>query len=258
VRHVIVAKRRHDMKMHWVVLGVSLMVAPLSVLAGEGMVPVRHIDVTGEGRLHVKPDKADIQFTVYAEHKILKDAKAAADAKLDASVAMLQNLGIAKGDVKTNYSSVMPRYNYVQSNVLGTNTNKQVFEAYEVNHTLTVTIKQMDLVGIVLQKLADIGIDRIGNVQYGLLDERPIKEKALSEAIANARRKADIAAAAMSVAVGGVISFTESGAQYTPMPMMAAPMMMKAMDAGGGVASAPPSGEIDVSQSVSISYAIKD
>ena len=256
--HVTVTRKLRSMKKLWLVLGLCLVAAPLAAVA-ENVVPVRHIDVMGEGRLHVKPNKADVQYTVYAEHKMLKDAKAAADAKLNASVVMLEKLGVAKGDVQTNYSSVMPRYNYVQSSVLGTSSSKQVFEAYEVNHTITVTLKQLDQVGIVLQKLADIGIDRIGNVSYGLLDERPVKEKALNEAIAHARRKADIAALALSVDVGDVISFSESGAQFTPMPMMAAaPMMMKAMDASGGAPSAPPAGDIEVTQSVSISYGIKD
>lgn len=221
--------------------------------------PIRQINVNGEGRIKVKPDKAELQFTVYAEHKMLKDAKAAADAKLEAVMTALQKLEIPKGDIQTNYSSIMPRYNYVSTSVLGSSTNKQVFEAYEVNHTLTVTIKQLELVGVVMQKLTDIGIDRLGNVQYGLLDERPVKEKVLAEAIAHARRKADIAAAAMTVSVGKVLTFSEAGAQFTPMPMMAVAMDSMAMGKSMAAApSAPPAGDIEVTQSVSISYEIKD
>jgi uncharacterized protein YggE len=242
-------------KVLWAVMVMALS-SPVAAVAAE-IVPVRQINVTGEGRLKVKPDKAEIQFTVYAEHRILKDVKAAADAKLDASLVMLQGLGIAKGDIQTNVSSVMPRYRYESTSIAGRQTNKQVFEAYEAQHTLTVTVKKLDMVGIVLQKLADIGIDRVGNVQYGLQDERPVKEKALNEAIALARRKADIAAQALSVAVGDVLTFTESGAQYNPVPMMAiSGMQMK--DSEMAPASAPPAGDIEVTQSVSISYGIKD
>jgi uncharacterized protein YggE len=213
-------------KVLWAVMVMALS-SPVAAVAAE-IVPVRQINVTGEGRLKVKPDKAEIQFTVYAEHRI-----------------------------QTNVSSVMPRYRYESTSIAGRQTNKQVFEAYEAQHTLTVTVKKLDMVGIVLQKLADIGIDRVGNVQYGLQDERPVKEKALNEAIALARRKADIAAQALSVAVGDVLTFTESGAQYNPVPMMAiSGMQMK--DSEMAPASAPPAGDIEVTQSVSISYGIKD
>lgn len=258
--HVSATKKQRNMTQLKLLCAVMVMAlsSPIAAFAEE-LAPVRHISVTGEGRLKVKPDKAEIQFTVYAEHRLLKDVKAAADAKLDASLVMLQGLGIAKGDVVTNVSSVMPRYRYESVSIAGRQTNKQVFEAYEAQHSLTVTVKKLDMVGIVLQKLADIGIDRVGNVQYGLQDERPVKEKALNEAIALARRKADVAAQALSVAVGDVLSFTESGAQYTPAPVMAMAMKGMASDAMSAASeSAPPAGDIEVTQSVSISYGIKD
>lgn len=235
---------------------------PLTVQAADkSTTMLRHLDVTGEGRLHVKPDKADIQFTVHKEHKLLKTVKQQADDKLKEVLPMLQALGIAEGDIQTQYASIMPRYRYVSSSVIGAESGKQVFETYEANYAIVVTVKKLDVVGAVLQKLNDAGIDQVGNVSYGLVDERPIKERALTEAIAVARRKADIAAKAMNVRIGGVISFTESGAQFTPMPVLAAAPMMTKMamaDASAPVPSAPPAGDIEVTQAVNISYGIGD
>ena len=241
------------------VLGLCIIAVPCVATADDAKL-VRHIDVAGEGRLHVKPDKADLQFTVFAEHKELQQAKKQADEKLESVLAMLAKIGIAKGDIQTNYSSIMPRYRYESSVTSGYSSGKQIFEAYEAQYAITVTIKKLDLVGVVLQKLTEASIDRIGNVTYGIIDERPIKEKALNEAIAHAKRKADIAAKAMEVEVGGVISFAEAGAQIAPLQvMMAAPMMAKmSMDASGAAPSAPPAGDIEVTQSVSISYEIKN
>ncbi len=241
------------------VLGFCLVAAPY-VATADDVKLVRHIDVTGEGRLHVKPDKADVQFTVFAEHKELQQAKKMADEKLASVLVILTKLGIAKGDIQNNYSSIMPRYRYESTVVSSYGSGKQIFEAYEAQYAITVIIKKLDLVGVVLQKLTEAGIDRVGNVQYGLLDERPTKEKALTEAIEHAKRKADIVAKAMAVEVGEVISFTESGVQFNPMPMVVSGMANKMMASDSAMVSniAPPVGDIEVTQSVSVSYGIKE
>jgi uncharacterized protein len=178
-----------------------------------------------------------------------------------AVVRKLKEMGIAAGDIQTQYSSLMPRYRYDSTVTNGVSVGKQVFEAYEAQTSLQVTVRALDKVGEVLQQLTEVGIDRLGNVSYGLVDERPVKERVITEAVQNARRKADIAAAAMGVSVGNVLGFQESGAQFVPMPMvMNAPMMQKAyaMDGAGAPQSAPPAGDIEVSQGVSITYSIKD
>lgn len=223
-------------------------------------VAVRSIIVNGDAEVRKAPDKADVSISIQEENKSLEEARRLTEAQLKSLYRIAKELGIPEKDMKTSYSSVQPVYDYTNG--------KQVFRAYSVNHQIQITLRKLDQLAVLMEKLLDARIDQIDNVQYGLQDENVSKDEALKKALERAKLKASAMASAYGETLGRVIQINESGVDYQPIPM---PMMRKAfaMEASdsGMVASAPPApplppaaptGEISINATVNVTFALKD
>jgi uncharacterized protein YggE len=83
--------------------------------------------------------------------------------------------------------------------------------------------------GEVLDKLVSVGANQMNGITFEVSTAETLRDAARKEAIANARRRAELFAAAAGVKVGKVVSITE-GAMIEPRPFVKAGRMA-AMDA---------------------------
>lgn len=239
-------------------LAMAILLTPFLVHAEE-MVAARTIVVSGDAEVKKAPDKADINISIQEENKSLDEARRLTEAQLKSLYRITKELGISEKDMKTSYSSVQPVYDY--------NNGKQTFRAYSVNHQIQITLRKLDQLAVLTEKLLDARIDQIDNVLYGLQDENDSKDEALKKALERAKLKASAMASAYGESLGRVIQINESGVEYQPIPM---PMVRKAfaMEAAdsGMIASAPPAppplptptGEISINATVNVTFALKN
>lgn len=234
-------------------LMVTLLLAPLSAHAQE-VVAARTITVSGDAEVKVAPDKADVAIGIQEQNQKLKEAQRLTDEQLKALYRIAKEMGIAEKDLRTDYSSVQPIYEY-------TPEAKQIFKGYSVNHQVTVTLRDITKVAELTEKLLDAKIDQINNIQYGLQKEDEAREAALNEALLKAKRKAEMLAKTMNERIEKVYSINESGISMQPMPMVMRGKAM-AMDGGGAVmpemAAAPPAGEMAISANLTASFLLKE
>jgi len=183
-------------------------------------VPEARIIVIGEGSVSAPPDYARITSGVTTRAKTAKEASDA-DAKAMAAVlAALQAAGIEQKDIQTSRFSIQPVYTSPGPNM------EQRLTGFSVSNRVGVTIRQIDKVGDILDRLVTAGANEAGNVEFLHADPSKTLDRAREAAMADARRKAELYARAAGLALGGVAWVTEdsSAPVFAPKVAMRAAM----------------------------------
>lgn len=224
------------------VLVVALGVAGLPALVrAEGK-----ITVTGTGSAEGVPDIAMMRIGVTSEAKTARGAMDLTNARTAAIVARLSQMGIAERDMQTSGLSVNP----VWSNRPASNgTVENTITGFVARNGLSVRARDLDKLGAVIDAVVDDGANDIGGISFGVDDPSALLEAARRDAVADARARAELYAAAAGVTLGPLVSLSEQGG-YEPQPRMME--MVLARDAGAPVAR----GEVSYSASVTMVYAI--
>ena len=218
--------------------GAAALVAPVAALAGQ-------ITVTGEGRIQAAPDMATITLGVTTQGATAAEAMAANSAELAKVMDRLKTSGIEARDMQTTGLSLYPEWRQ------SADGQSQQIGGYTASNTLTLRIRTLDTLGGVLDSAIQDGANTLNGVEFGLSNPRPAEDEARKLAVADAKARAELLAAAAGVQLGEIESISEAGAMSDPRPMM----RMSAEAAG-----APPvaGGEIATIAAVTISWDIKE
>jgi uncharacterized protein len=174
--------------------------------------PQGRIVVTGTGSVHVPPDIAQIRSGVTTRATTVKEASDA-NAKLMATIIMtLVDSGIARTDIQTARFAIQGVYAPAQPGV------EPKLTGYSVSNQVTVTIRQIANLGDILDRLASAGATDVGNIAFLVSDPSKALDQAREDAIADARRKAELYARAAGANLGRVMSITEDGGSAPPAP----------------------------------------
>jgi|HubBroStandDraft_6_1064221.scaffolds.fasta_scaffold129977_2 uncharacterized protein YggE len=171
-----------------------------------------NIVVSGEGRISAAPDYAEITAGVTTKAKTAKEATDANAKLMAAVIAALRDGGTAQKDIATTQFSVQPVYT-TQSN---TEPKLTGFSAF---NQVAVTIRQMDKVGDIADRMVTAGATNIGNLVFLHWDASKLLDQAREAAVADARRKAELYARAAGVTLGRVVRINENST-YTPYAAM--------------------------------------
>jgi uncharacterized protein len=205
------------------------------------------ISVTGEGRINVAPDMATVTLGVTTEADTAKAAMDANSAQLSAAIAALKAAGIEDKDIQTTGLSLGPRYDYNRTKSDGT----AQITGFVASNNVTVRVRALAGLGEVLDAVVTDGANTLNGVAFGLQDPDPALDAARKDAVADARRKAELYAAAAGVTLGAIQSISEQSGYAPPMPMALAEASF-AKDASVPVAA----GEVGVTAQVSIVWLI--
>jgi len=202
------------------------------------------ISVTGEANVSVAPDQAQIDGGVTTEAKTAREASDTNNAAMGKVLLALKGAGIDEKDYQTSRLSLQPQY--------PPNPNRAgpaVISGYRASNRVTIKLRDVTKVASMIDVLVGAGANEIGGIHFVVTQASKVLDEAREQAIADARRKAQIYAKAAGVTLGEPISISEEGA---PTPMF------RGKVAGGMAASAPVAqGEETLSVSVSVSWAIK-
>jgi uncharacterized protein len=197
-----------------IVSGIGASTAPHMATAQEMKMP-RTISINGHGEISVVPNLASINIGVTSNGKTAGDALAQNTKAMQQVFATLKSAGIAETDIQTSNFSVNPRLIYPQD---GSN-KPPVVDGYDVNNTVTVLVRKLDMLGSLLDQVVNAGSNQINGINFTVENADQILDSARTQAVADARRKAEIYAQAAGVKLGRVISISE-GAAYQPPPVV--------------------------------------
>jgi hypothetical protein len=201
----------------------------LAPVAGAQEEPPRRITVTGEARVEAAPDLASISAGVQSEALQAADALSATGEAMRAVLAAIAAQGVAEADVQTSQLSVDPLWED------GGEGRQPRVRGYAASNVATVRVRDTARLGALIDAVGAAGANRVFGISFEIADPAAQLADARRQAVADARAKAELLAAAAGVALGPVLSIREGG-EPGPSPMMArAEMAMDTPIAAGVV-----------------------
>ncbi|HHX60298.1 MAG TPA: SIMPL domain-containing protein [Epulopiscium sp.] len=160
------------------------------------------IQVSGKATIKVKPNIAYINAMVVTENIDAKKAQEE-NAKIIDKIKkeIISKYNLKEEDINTVYYGVSPSYDYVEG--------KQVFRNYGVQHSLEITLNDIQKAGEMVDTLVGNGATSVNNVKLNIKDANEAYNIALQKAIQNAVQKADAITTTLGVKQATPISITE-------------------------------------------------
>jgi uncharacterized protein len=206
------------------------------------MIPPAAISVTGEATVSVPPDQAQIDGGVTSEAKTAREASDANNTAMGKVLLALKGVGIEEKDVQTSRLSLQPQS-------APNRPGPAAIVSYRASNRITVRLRDVTKVASVIDTLVGAGANEIGGINFVVTQASKLLDEAREQAIADARRKAEIYARAAGVTLGAPLSISEQGSP--------GPMPFRKMAAGMAASAPVAQGEETLVVTVSVSWAIK-
>jgi uncharacterized protein len=207
------------------------------------------LTVSGTGEVNVTPDISVVTLGVEAEAKTVADAQKQAGDAMTAVMSALTANGIADKDVKTTNYSIQPIWNYSTDK---DGVSKRTLDGYQVSNTVNVTIRDVNKTGTIIDAVTAAGGDltRVNNISFTVDNPKPYNDQARELAIKDAMTKAQQMAGLAGVSLGELLYISESSNYNVPVRVVAS-------GADSSFSTPISSGQLDVSLSVQMIYAIE-
>lgn len=222
-------------------------VLPITAQAQNTIGPdARTIIVSGSGQASGVPDIARLSLGVETQAPSAREAIAKNNTELSKTIDTLKKQGIAAKDIQTSAISVNPQYDY---------SNRQTprLTGYTANNNLSVTLRDLDKAGQVLDAVLNAGANRMNGFSFGFENSSPILDKARIKAVKEAQRKAGLLAEAAGVKLGALLRIND-GAQSRNDQAVNVQLARAASESAVPIER----GESTLSASVTLIYAISD
>ena len=197
----------------------------------------RLVTVGGEATIEVAPDTAIIRIGVTSQGKNAREASEANARQITAVLAAIKASGIDDRDIQTSRLSLQPQYD---PNKSGTAR----LTGFQVTNQLTVRIHDIGKLPDILDRAIAAGANEMSGIEFAVSQQSRLLDQARAEAVADARRKAELYAQAAGAKLGRVLQIADESAP-APRPLVQA---MRA----GAVPVAP--GEQMLRVAVTVSY----
>ncbi len=211
----------------------------------EPMIPAAGtvLDVTAEGRTTRVPDLATIRAGVVSQATTAAAALSDNAQRMAKALAALKRAGVASRDIATSSVQLAPQYRYADN-------QPPVITGYQATNTVSIRFRDVAKSGTILDALVAEGANQIDGPNLSIDKPDAALDEARTDAIAQAKRRADLYAKAAGLHVARIVSIAESGQDTggAPQPMF----MARASLAKDSTQIAP--GEKDVTVTLSVRF----
>lgn len=204
---------------------------------------VTRVNVVGDSIVQAQPDTAILTISVVTQARNALDAQQQNATKTDAVVRALKAAAGSGAEVKTSGYNLQPQRVYKENQA-------PTITGYEARNSVTVTTSDLNKVGTIIDAAAQAGSNEVSGIAFTLRQDRPARDRALSEATRVAVSKAQVIAQALGGRVVRIIEVQEEGFQQRPpMPYQAEFGMKSAV---AGVATPIEVGSLDITSRVQL------
>lgn len=202
-----------------------LCLAILALGTGAALADGTKLSVTGNGTVLVESDLAIVTVGVQETSKDVLEAQSTVNEKIAAIKQALLDAGVEESSINTDSINIYANYDY--------SDNTEVIVGYTARNSLSVRTTDMDNVGSLIDAAFAAGANTLDNVQFTVQDDTQAREQALTMAVEDARRKADVLASAAGLQVASIERISEGGVSvYDSMRNYAADTVMAANESG--------------------------
>ena len=202
------------------------------------------IAVVGEGIVNAVPDRAWITVGAESRASSARDAQRRNAELMTPILDKLRASGVPADAIRTVGYDVQYEWDYVNT--------RRVGRGYVARNTVDIRVDNVDRVGELLEIAAGSGATTLGGVRFDLKDRAAHEREALRLAVADARAKAEVLAAAAGRQLGSVVRIEQQGISggEPPRPFMRAAAAAEA---------APPIavGQMEIRAGVTVTLGLK-
>jgi uncharacterized protein YggE len=234
------------------IIPIILLIAAITLSACSGNVQFgqnqpRTISVTGNAQVILAPDIAYISIGVHSEAQSATEAVASNSSLTQKVIDAIKSQGVDAKDIQTTNFSVYQQEKYDKNgNSLG------IF--FMTDNTVYVTMRDITKIGDILDSSIAAGANNIYGITFDVQDREAATASGRDQAMADAQSQAEQLAKAAGATLGAVQSINYYS--NSPSPVY---YDTKAAPAGLGGGSSVPisSGQLTLTVSVNVTYAIK-
>ena len=174
------------------------------------------ISVSARGEVQATPDRARVQVGVETQARTAAAASAENNRKQTAVLRALRALGIPDTQIRTLDYSVMPVQRWDEP------TKRTVIDGYRVSNMVHVETDKIEQAGPIIDAALSNGANRVASLDFYLKDRARSEDDALAQAVASAKRQADVAARAAGGQLGELLELSINPSESPqPVPMLA-------------------------------------
>ncbi len=177
------------------IIGLALFGA-LPAAQADDDAPRRSVTVTASGSVTVEPDQARITSGVTADGATAREALSKNTEAMQKVIAALKEAGIDAKDIQTASFRVEPRY----TRPIEGQASK--IDGYSVTNEVQVLVRDLGKLGDILDRLVTAGANQTAGLNFEVSKAETLLDDARKAAVANARRRAELYAAAAGAAGG--------------------------------------------------------
>jgi hypothetical protein len=222
-------------------------VVPAQAFAQQSTAPAAPVVVaSGEAIVKRAPDRAWVSIAAESRAKTPQAAQKQNAVAMSAVLEKLKGAGLPAEAIQTSSYDLQPEFDYTDG--------KQVLRGYVARSSLEVRVDALPRLGEIIDMAVGSGATSISGVRFDLKDRDVAEREALKLAVADARQRADAAAAGAGLQIARVVRIEEHRQSSMPPPR---PMMT--MRAGMAQDSATPvaPGELEIRAAVTLTAEIK-
>lgn len=203
----------------------------------------RSISVPGVGRVLVQPDIATIRLGVNVTHGSAVAARESAAETMNKVLDAVLEAGVERRDIRTATVSLNAVTDYSAE-------GGPRVTGYQVANVLSVTLRDLDQTGQVIDDALWAGASSLDSLEFGLADDTAPTEQARAAAMKDARARALTIAGAAGATLGNVVAVSEGEQFRGPTPFSAARAASFASAAGTPIES----GTQEVSVALTVTF----
>jgi len=211
----------------------------MSAFSPSGYAGEPQVVVSASGKVSIKPDMAEFGVVLKSDAKAAEKAAAETAVRYRAVQSALRKAGIPIEDAPTSAYTVSPRWEWSPT------LEKNILKGYMALHTIKVKVRTLGNTGHAIDAVVQAGADEVQSISFSSSSYEELRQKALAEAVGNARRDALIMAKAAGGTLGELIEVSVSQPVYGVRPVFEA-MALRSAPAQPPTEIAPAEQEISV------------
>ena len=183
---------------------------------------------TGSALTRLAPDRVFISIGVETTDKTANDALSLNSGLMNNIISELRSDGLKPNETRTTFFNIFPLYNYTES---GTRLN---VTGFTVTNTLQIEISNLDNVSQWIDTAVASGANSINSIDFSVTEKKleDTRTKLITDAIGNAKQKAEVVASAVQLSITGVKSIVVDGSTINP-PLPPQPFYRDSVSAQG-------------------------
>jgi uncharacterized protein YggE len=201
------------------------------------------VELTVNESVEAEPDIATVSAGVTTDARTAVEAMRTNAQAMTAVVDRIKQLGVAERDIQTSGINLGARYDYDQAN------QRQVFRGYQASNRVSVTLRDIQRTGEVLDALVAAGATDLGGPEWSIDDDTAARAQARSAAMERARAQALEYTRLAGYSDIRLLEINETVAPSRPMPM---PQMVRAEAADASTPVQP--GMVEAGVIVTVKY----